>query len=210
MITAAAPRGTPILARRVAVVVVMGASALVAAACSEDREIDRSALTTTTSFAPMPSVAQPEDLQNLPVPDDDGGVLCDAVLAWVSAEGPDPVGGAGPLGDALATSADAFEASVVPQAPASLRSDANSFLASLRAAASELKALRGDSRDLGQLMLDGELDAYEAYLRLILPTAYDPAATEWANEFMAWIASPCGPKPVSLAWEPVPTTSVFD
>jgi len=136
--TAAAPRGTPILARRVAVVVVMGASALVAAACSEDREIDRSALTTTTSFAPMPSVAQPEDLQNLPVPDDDGGVLCDAVLAWVSAEGPDPVGGAGPLGDALATSADAFEASVVPQAPASLRSDANSFLASLRAAASEL------------------------------------------------------------------------
>lgn len=175
-----------------------------AAGCGSN-DIDRAALTTTTDFAPTHSQAIAAERERLGIPDEDGGALCRAVDAW-SAGFPERVEATpAALAEVIEASARRFSDVVVPAVPAELRDEAAALVATIDAAAASLDAVRDDPRSLDALVEAGAVAGYVEYKAL-----YDPAFTDRPSEpvvyrdaLVAWIADPCGPKPLDSALAPI-------
>jgi hypothetical protein len=139
-------------------------------------------------------------------PTNDDGRLCAAVAA-LDAQ-PDPLDGAPPMEeiDDLIPYADGFDrlaaglATLVDAAPASLRADA-------RALTAEVSRMADLLRTLHQQV--GSADPAAAHTRDLATVVLAQITTDimgtdtgqmdqvrYANPFLAWIDSPCGPKPL--------------
>lgn len=172
--------------------------------CGRDR-IDRAALTTTTGFEPTHSAAIAEERARLGVPDDDGGALCHALETWEARFPPSVPARPGELASVIGASADWFVADVLPSVPDELRSHADALVETIREAAEALRSVEDDPRSLDALVAAGAVEPYVRYKGL-----YDPVYTDepgrpivYRDPLVAWLADPCGPKPLDSSWVPI-------
>ena len=176
----------------------------VSTGCGDDA-IDRAALTTTTEFAPTQSEAIAAERRRLGIPDDDGGKLCRALDAWNGGFPASVAATPAALATVIDVSARRFENLVTPAVPVDLLDEADALVATIDAAAASLDAVRDDPRALDELIAAGVVDAYVEYRAL-----YDPAFTDepsrpvvYRDALVAWIADPCGPKPLDSGLVPI-------
>jgi hypothetical protein len=189
--------------RRVATVFL--AFALAATGCGSDE--NPVAAPTERPAAPGtsgPSAGLTSDLTLSGPPPDDGGRLCRANLIddpMAGVSGLDTVEELVPYVDGLDSIAAQFRERFPPAVPPEFETDAGLLIAGAERLARAVRDLR-DAIEAGSDRVDQLLDeaeaAYQDQTDDVLGVWVAPGRTRYRNYFLAWIASPCGPKPLEF------------
>lgn len=169
------------------------------AGCGDDGDGDRSEAggTSTTVAAVVDGV-----------PADDGGELCSALTTWSDAH-PTTEPTAVAAGQVMSTAADDFTEEVLPSVPAELRDAALEFQASMKAAGDSLAAYSDPDATAEEAYASGLLTPLNSFMLLtstrVRSSLDEPEgaapATVYNDLFVAWLADPCGPKPLETDGE---------